>query len=402
MESIKKYDYIVVGGGIIGLSVAYKLSLKYPLKSILVLEKEEELAMHQTGRNSGVIHSGIYYRPGSFKAKNCINGQEQLVSFAKSHSIKYELCGKLIVATNDDELEDLDNLYKNGINNGLADIKMLDSESSKQYEPNVNCVKSIFVPYTGIIDFRSVVEMLAKEFLSVNHLNKLEKSTRVNSITNNGTKKILKTSKGDFESDFTIFAAGLNSDELAKMDGLKIDMQIVGFRGDYYKLTKRGEDKVNGLIYPVPDLDMPFLGVHLTKMYDGSFEAGPNAVFSFKKEGYSRFSFSIKDTIRALTFKGLWKMIPSYWKIGFNEYRRAFSKKRFLNSLQKMLPSLKWDEIETGKTGVRAQALDINGNLIDDFIIKQTSNSMHILNAPSPAATACLAIADEVLDRISN
>ena len=396
----QKYDYIIVGGGIIGMSIAYKLSLKDESKNILLLEKESSLASHQTGNNSGVIHSGIYYTPGSLKAKNCINGRKQIIDFAKKYGVMHEMCGKLIAAFEESEIDILHKIYNNGIQNGLKDIKILSSEESKKHEPFVECLQSIFVPYAGIIDYRQVVKVLSEEFLKINKNNRVLKSTKVISVKNKGNLKLINTKANCFTTKYAIFTAGLQADEMAKLDNIKLDLQIVGFRGDYYNVINEGIKKVNGLIYPVPNINLPFLGVHLTKMHDGSIEAGPNAVFSFKKEGYSRTSFSLKDTIKAFCFKGLWKLFLGYWKIGFEEYRRAFSKRRFLNSLQQLVPDLKMKDISRGKSGVRAQALNSEGNLIDDFLIRKTKNSLHIVNAPSPAATACLAIADEVVKRV--
>ena len=399
---INKFDYIVVGGGIVGLSIAYKLALKENDKSILVIEKENKLATHQTGKNSGVIHSGIYYTPGSFKAKNCQEGRIQLIDFAEKHNVSYEMCGKIIAAFDDGELETLSKIYENGKQNGLEDIRILSSAETKKYEPNVDCIKSIFVPYAGIIDYRQVVEKLSEEFQKINKKNKIIKSVKVVGVENNENFKLIKTNKGLYMTNYAIFAAGLYADEMAKLDKIKIDIQIVGFRGDYYDVINAGKQKVKGLIYPVPNIKLPFLGVHLTKMHDGLIEAGPNAVFSFKKEGYSRTSFSLKDTIRAISFIGIWRLFSGYWKIGLGEYRRAFSKRRFLNSLKRLVPDLKMEEITRGKSGVRAQALDSKGNLVDDFLIRKTKNSLHVINAPSPAATACLAIADEVINRVFN
>ena len=394
------FDYVIVGGGIVGLSIAYKLAQRENSKNILLIEKENELATHQTGNNSGVIHSGIYYTPGSLKAKNCFNGRLQLIDFAKKHNINHEMCGKLIAAFDHSELDTLDKIYDNGIKNGLKDISILSSEESKKHEPFIECIKSIFVPYAGIIDYKEVVEVLFKEFTKINIKNTVLKSTKVISLSNNEQKKIIKTTNGIFKTDYTIFACGLQADELAKSDNIDLDVQIIGFRGDYYNVVNKGLKKVKGLIYPVPNINLPFLGVHLTKMHDGKVEAGPNAVFSFKKEGYSRTSFSMSDTMRAFSFKGLWILFLGYWKIGLGEYLRAFSKKRFLKSLQRLVPNLKMEDITIGKSGVRAQALDKKGNLIDDFLIKKTKNSLHIINAPSPAATASLAIADEVVNRV--
>lgn len=398
----KKFDFIVIGGGIVGLAVAYKLSLKFKSKSVLVLEKEKKLSKHQTGRNSGVIHSGIYYKPGSLKARNCIDGRKQLVDFAKKNNVKFEMCGKLIVANNSSELSVLDQLFENGKKNGLKHIKKLNQSESRKYEPNIKCLESIFVPYAGIINYTHFTEKLAEKFLGQNSKNKVIKSSKVTGIENIGNKKIIRTSHSHYSSDCAIFAAGLYSDELAKMDNIKHDIRIIGFRGDYYNLKESAVSKVNALIYPVPNIELPFLGVHLTKTIEGGVEAGPNAVFSFKKEGYSIYSFSLVDTIKALSFIGLWKMFIDYWKIGLNEYIRAFSKTLFLNSLQKLVPALKKSELSRSKSGVRAQAIDKNGNLVDDFLILEGKNSIHIINAPSPAATSCLSIADHVINKINN
>lgn len=396
----ENYDYIIIGGGIIGVATAYKLALKEKNKKILLLEKEKDLASHQTGNNSGVIHSGIYYKPGSLKARNCTNGRQQLIDFAKKHNVTYEMCGKLIAAFNSSELETLNKIFRNGKKNGLDEISILTSEESKKHEPYVDCIQSIFVPYAGIINYRQVVQKLSEEFLKINKENQILKSSKVVKIENDLGFKLIKTNKEIYKGKYAIFAAGLQADEMAKLDNINLNIQIVGFRGDYYNVVSSGIKKVKGLIYPVPNIDLPFLGVHLTKMYDGSIEAGPNAVFSFKKEGYSRTSFSFKDTFRAFSFKGLWLLFSGYWKIGIDEYRRAFSKKLFLESLQKLVPQLENKEIIKGKSGVRAQALNSKGKLIDDFLIEKGENSLHIINAPSPAATACLAIADEVVKKI--
>ena len=310
------------------------------------------------------------------------------------------MCGKLIAAFEENEIETLDRIYNNGIQNGLNDIQILSSEESKKHEPFIDCIRSIYVPYAGIIDYRQVVETLSKEFQKINPNNKVLKNSKVLEILNDEFSKSIRIKSGVFKTNYAIFAAGLQADDMAKLDNIDLDLQIIGFRGDYYDVINEGIKKVKGLIYPVPNIDLPFLGVHLTKMHDGKIEAGPNAVFSFKKEGYSRTSFSLNDTVKAFRFKGLWKLFSGYWKIGLGEYKRAFSKKHFLQSLQRLVPNLKMQDITKGKSGVRAQALNSKGELIDDFLIKKTKNSLHIINAPSPAATACLAIADEVVSKI--
>ncbi len=392
---LNKFDFIIVGGGIVGLATAYKLQVKFPKKSIAILEKESEIGKHQTGRNSGVIHSGIYYTPNSYKAKNCKNGREQLVEFAQKHAIKHQTCGKIIVATTTDEVAFLENIYEKGIANKTPDIRFLTSDEIKEKEPFIEGLKAIWVPTSGIIDYVAVSEKFAALISETNKHSKLVTSCEVLQIEN----KLLKTSKGTFTADKIIFCTGLHSDRIANKDAIKIDMQIVGFRGDYYRLTKKAKHKIKNLVYPVPDPNFPFLGVHFTPMIDGSIECGPNAVFSFKREGYSTTSFNLKDTVEALTYKGTWKLFFKHWRKGIDEYKRAFSKKLFVKELQKMMPSITINDVEFARSGVRAQALDYNGGLVDDFKIEEKNGNIHVLNAPSPAATSCLAIADEIVSK---
>ena len=306
--SVKKYDYIIVGGGVVGLATAYKLQLKFPEKSIAVLEKEKKIGLHQTGRNSGVIHSGIYYKPGSYKAENCRNGRSQLVSFAKENNIDHDVCGKIIVATTTEEIPVLESIYQKGIENQTEGICYLNSDEIKQKEPFIEGVKAIWVPTAGIIDYVQVSNKFAELIHKINPKSKLITSCKVNHIMSlKGSFKNILTSKGSFKTQKLIFCTGLQSDRNAKKDNLKLDMQIVGFRGDYYELTAKAKHKIKNLVYPVPDINFPFLGVHFTRMIDGSIECGPNAVFSFKREGYKTTSFNIKDTLQALTYKALAK-----------------------------------------------------------------------------------------------
>jgi L-2-hydroxyglutarate oxidase len=398
---MNKYDFIIVGGGIVGLATAYKLQLKFKDKSIAVLEKESRIGAHQTGRNSGVIHSGIYYTPNSYKAKNCKNGRDQLVAFAEENNINYDICGKVIVATKKEELPLLEAIYKKGIQNKTEGIKYLNSKETKEKEPFINAVKSIWVPTAGIIDYVQVAKKFSELINKINDDSKLITLCEVLKITDESKLlKTLKTSKGDFYTENLIFCTGLHSDRNAVKNDVDLDMQIVGFRGDYYKLTKEAEYKIKSLVYPVPDPNFPFLGVHFTKMINGGIECGPNAVFSFKREGYSTTSFNFKDTIQALTFKGTWKLFGKHWRKGLDEYKRAFSKRLFVKELQKMMPSLTIDDVEVARSGVRAQMLDVNGKLVDDFKIVKKNGIIHVLNAPSPAATSCLAIADEVVNKV--
>lgn len=395
-----KYDFIVVGGGIVGLASAYKLQLKFPKKSIAILEKEAEVGKHQTGRNSGVMHSGIYYKPGSYKAKNCKNGHQQLVEFAKKTNVKHDVCGKIIVATTSQELPILEDVYRRGVKNETEGICFLNADEITQKEPYIKGIKAIWVPTAGIIDYVGVCNSFVKEITKINLKSKLFSSCEVIGINslNNGTE--LKTTKGNFSADQVLFCGGLQSDRIAQKDDLKLDLRIVGFRGDYYELKSEASHKIKNLVYPVPNPKFPFLGVHFTRMVDGSIECGPNAVFTFKREGYQKNSFNLKDTLEALTFKGTWKLFGRHWRKGIDEYKRAFSKHLFVKELQKMMPSLTVEDVQPTRSGVRAQAIDFNGNMVDDFKIEKKNNNIHVINAPSPAATACLAIADEIIDKI--
>ena len=395
-----KYDFIVVGGGIVGLASAYKLQLKFPNKSIAILEKETEVGKHQTGRNSGVIHSGIYYKPGSYKARNCNNGHTQLVDFAKKHNIKHDVCGKIIVATKNDESPILEDIYNRGIKNGTKGISFLTSEEIFQKEPFIKGIKAIWVPTAGIIDYVGVCKAFVKQIEILNTKSKFYASCEVKKIDSLINKTILKTNTGVFEASQVIFCTGLQSDRNAKKDNIQLAVKFVGFRGDYFELTPEASHKIKNLVYPVPNPKFPFLGVHFTRMVDGSIECGPNAVFTFKREGYNRTSFSLKDTFEALTFSGTWKLFSKHWRKGIDEYKRAFSKRLFVKELQKMMPSLTENDVQPSRSGVRAQAIDYSGNMVDDFKIEKQHNNIHVINAPSPAATACLAIADEIIAKV--
>ena len=394
------FNFIVVGGGIVGLATAYKLQLKFPNKSIAILEKENDVALHQTGRNSGVIHSGIYYKPGSYKARNCKNGHQQLVDFAKNNNVTYDICGKIIVATKKEELPILETIFKRGIQNGTEGIEYLSSEELKVKEPFIKGIKAIWVSTAGIIDYVGVCKAFVQQIEILNKSSKFQTSCEVKSIQSLNNKTILNTSAGIYEASKVIFCTGLQSDRNAKKDKIKLNLKIVGFRGDYFELTPVASHKIKNLVYPVPDPKFPFLGVHFTRMVDGSIECGPNAVFTFKREGYSRTSFSLKDTFEALTFAGTWKLFGKHWRKGIDEYKRAFSKRLFVKELQKMMPLLTENDVQSARSGVRAQAIDYEGNMVDDFKIEKRNNNIHVINAPSPAATACLAIADEIISKI--
>ena len=388
----QKYDITIIGGGIIGLATAYSLQIKYPKLNLLILEKEKKLASHQTGRNSGVIHSGLYYKPGSLKANNCVLGRKKIVQFSKENNIDFDICGKLVVATNEKEAKSLLKLKENGLQNNLKNLEILSPSEFKDIEPHVFGVSALWVPQTGIIDYSSVTEKLAEKIITKNKNSKIEKSCNLIDFEDEN----IYTSKGKFISKHIIFCGGLFADRLAYKDNLDLNFKIVGFRGDYYKLKDEKRYKVNNLIYPVPNPSFPFLGVHFTRMTSGEIECGPNAVFTFKREGYGKYDFNFKDTYDALSYKGTRKLFINNWKFGLNEYKRAFSKSLFLKELQKMLPSLSINDIIEHRSGVRAIALNNEGLILDDFKVLSTDKNIHILNAPSPAATAALSIGDYV------
>jgi len=389
----KKFNIAIVGGGVVGLATAYKLQSHFPELKIVVFEKEKELAYHQSGRNSGVLHSGLYYTPGSLKAKNCVKGRRELIEFAKENDVDFDICGKLVVAVNKSEAHRLSELKNNGEQNGLKGLKLLNPDEFKKIEPYAEGVQALWVPNSGIIDYKQVANKLAQKLKLFNSNSQVITNCKVLDYSDSS----ITTSQGYYTANHIIFCGGLFSDRLAVADKIKLDMQIVGFRGDYYYLSDSAKFKVRNLIYPVPNPDFPFLGIHFTRMTNGNIECGPNAVFTFKREGYSRNSFSIKDSLQALTFSGTHKLFINHWKFGLNEYKRAFSKFIFLKELQKILPSLNMNDILRGRSGVRAIALGSDGKLIDDFKIIKNKNNIHVLNAPSPAATACLAIGEQVV-----
>ncbi len=390
------FDICIIGGGIVGAATAYSFQKAHPHLKVLLLEKENRPAPHQTGHNSGVIHSGIYYRPGSYKAKNCVAGKDMLIAFAKEHGVKHDVCGKIIVATDTRELPQMDKVFANGKANGLSDIEYIGPEQIREIEPHCTGIKGIWVPYTGIIDFVGATAKMLEATIGINPASAVRFNEEVLGFHDEGGFKHLRTPKGVYRARHAVFCAGLQSDRMAIRDGLDPDMRIVGFRGDYYELAEHAKGKVRNLIYPVPNPEFPFLGVHFTRMTDGSVECGPNAVFTFKREGYGKTDFSLRDTAEALAFSGTWKLFLKHWRFGVTEYRRAFSKRLFLETLQRLVPSLEMNDLVPGRAGVRAMALGRDGETIDDFRIEHRGNALHVLNAPSPAATASLAIGQEV------
>lgn len=392
------FDIAIIGGGIVGAATFYKLQTRYPDLSIVLIEKEGKLADHQTGNNSGVIHSGLYYKPGSLKAKNCVAGRHELVAFAKEHHIAHDVCGKVVVATDKSELPNMEKIFQNGLNNKIEGIELIDAKRVQEIEPFVQSIGGIWVPCTGIIDFRGATEKMAEIALSMQEKSAIKLNHEVLAIERSELITTIVTNKGKIEARYLIFCGGLQADRLARKDGVKLKEQVVGFRGDYYELTPEAKHKVKNLIYPVPNPDFPFLGVHFTRMTDGEIECGPNAVFTFKREGYGKTDFSLRDTYDALTYKGTWKLFFKNMKFGIDEYRRAFSKRLFLKTLQRIIPSLTMDDIHPGRAGVRALLLAEDGDTRDDFRFEYHANSIHVLNAPSPAATASLAIGGQIVD----
>jgi L-2-hydroxyglutarate oxidase len=392
------FDIAIIGGGIVGAATFYKLQTRYPDLSIVLIEKEGKLASHQTGNNSGVIHSGLYYKPGSLKAKNCVAGRHELVAFAKEHHIAHDVCGKVVVATDESELQNMNKIFQNGLQNKIEGIELIDAKRVQEIEPFVKSIGGIWVPCTGIIDFKGATEKMAEIALSMQPKSELKLNHEVIAIERSELNTTIVTNKGKVEARYLIFCGGLQADRLARKDGVKLKEQVVGFRGDYYELTPEAKHKVKNLIYPVPNPDFPFLGVHFTRMTDGEIECGPNAVFTFKREGYGKTDFSLRDTYDALTYKGTWKLFFKNMKFGIDEYRRAFSKRLFLKTLQRIIPSLTMEDIHPGRAGVRALLLAEDGDTRDDFRFEYHANSIHVLNAPSPAATASLAIGGQIAD----
>lgn len=390
------YDFAIIGGGIVGLSSGMALGKRYPDARILVLEKESQWAFHQTGNNSGVIHSGIYYKPGSFKAKFCRDGCQSMVDFCQEYDIPYEICGKVIVATDESEVTRLENLYKRGVENGLK-VEKITAEQVKEVEPHVSCVAGVRVYSTGIADYKKVTQKYA-ELIRLQG-GDLRLNTKVEKIVDRGDTQVLETNKGSFETKYVINCAGLHSDRVAKMGQVDPKAKIVPFRGEYYELTPEKRYLVKTLIYPVPNPDFPFLGVHFTKMIDGSVHAGPNAVLSLKREGYKKTDFDLGDFAEVMTYPGFWKLAAKHADEGIQEIIRSFSKAAFVRSLQKLIPEVQAEDLVPTHAGVRAQALMNDGKLVDDFLIVEGKNAVHVCNAPSPAATSSLEIGKAIANQ---
>ncbi|GGC38961.1 hydroxyglutarate oxidase [Parapedobacter defluvii] len=395
----KQYDIVVVGAGLVGLATAYQLLKKRPASRLLIIEKESGVAQHQSGHNSGVIHSGIYYKPGSLKAKNCVEGYADLLSFAKEYGIPYDLCGKVIVATSQDEIPALHNIFNRGVENGLQGMRLIDRAEIKEYEPHSAGIAAIHVPQTGIIDYPAMAKKLQE--LIVESGGEIVFLEKVLGIQSDGSATYVETDKHSYITTYLITCAGLQSDRVASYTESANDLRIIPFRGEYYKLRSEKEYLVKNLIYPVPDPNFPFLGVHFTRMIGGGVEAGPNAVLAFKREGYRFSNIHLGDTLDTLTWPGFWKVVGKYGRTGIGEIYRSLSKLAFTKALQKLLPEIQESDLIPGGAGVRAQACDWHGKLIDDFNILRQGNIVHVRNAPSPAATSCLSIGRYITNQLS-
>ena len=391
-------DLAVIGGGIVGCATALAISSRNPNLKITLLEKEASLASHQTGHNSGVIHAGLYYKPGSMKAETCASGREALYRFCNVHDIPHQRCGKVVVAVDDTELPALEELERRGKANGLEGLQRLSVSQLQEHEPHVRGVAGLFVPQTGIVDYVRVTQKLAELFQSrggLVHLN-----APVSKIQKKQDGYLIHSGHKTFEARNLVNCAGLHADQIARLAGLRPKLRIIPFRGEYYEFKPERSKLVNHLIYPVPDPLMPFLGVHFTRMIDGTVEAGPNAVLAWRREGYRRSDISLPDLAEIFAFGGFWKLSARFWKTGIEEYRRSFSKKQFVKSLQRLIPEVRESDLVPGGSGVRAQAVDSEGRMVDDFCILTEGRMVHVLNAPSPAATASLSIAEHIADKV--
>jgi (S)-2-hydroxyglutarate dehydrogenase len=382
------------------LATGLELVNRFPYTSLAVLEKEALVARHQTGHNSGVIHSGIYYKPGSLKAQLCVEGREALLQFCQENSVPYEMCGKVIVATTQSELPRLDELYRRGNQNGLNGLRMLTADEITEFEPYATGIRGIRVPGTGIVDYAKVAEKYAE--LIESRGGAVHLSHEVTALMRSGGLTIIETTHGSIQAKLVINCAGLQSDRISRMAKAKLNLTIVPFRGEYYEVAPSKHHYLRGLLYPVPDPQFPFLGVHFTRRIDGGIEAGPNAVLALKREGYLKTSFDIGDVFEYASFPGFWIMAAKHWQMSIGEFHRSWSKTAFVRALQRLLPQLEAEDLVPGGSGVRAQALDVNGKLIDDFYFVYTEGMVHVCNVPSPAATASLAIGKYIVDTITN
>lgn len=390
---------IILGGGIVGLSTAWRLAQRYPDAELLLIEKEAKLAFHQTGRNSGVLHSGIYYKPGSLKAINCREGKKAMEAFCAEHGIKFETCGKVIVAVDESEFPNLEKIYGRGQENGVK-CEIIGKERLDELEPHTAGIKAIHVPEAGIVDFVGVCEKLGE--LLRGRGAQIQLSTKITGIRQSESEVQVQTTHGDFQGDLVVNCTGLHSDRVTKMSGTKPESKIVPFRGEYFELTTEAEHLCRNLIYPVPDPKFPFLGVHFTRMVLGGVECGPNAVLAFAREGYSKLHINPRDLVESLTYPGFLRMAAKHWQTGCGEMWRSISKRAFVKALQRLVPEIRIEHLKFTPPGVRAQALGRDGKLIDDFLIQESGRVINVGNAPSPAATAALNIGNLIVDRVSS
>jgi len=386
----------IIGGGIVGLATAHQILDRHPSLQILVLEKESGPGRHQTGHNSGVLHCGLYYKPGSARARMAVSGIRRMVAFCQQHGVPYELCGKTVIATEPEEIPRLHALFERGKANGLEDLQLLGPGQIREYEPHAAGLEGIRVPQEGITDYTAVTEAMVGEIRARG--GEICFSSEVTRLDRKKTWAI-ETKSGEYEADFLINCGGLHCDRVSRKAGSREPSKIVPFRGEYYKIRPERQYLVKNLIYPVPDPKFPFLGVHFTRLIHGGIEAGPNAVLAFAREGYRHTDFSLRDTIETLTYRGFWRFFLRYPRMCWDELKRSYSKELFCRSLQRLVPELRIDDLSPGGAGVRAQSLSPGGDLVDDFLFARQEGALHVLNAPSPAATASLAIADEIVDR---
>ena len=396
MKTDLMFDYVVLGGGIVGVSTALSLITKHPDKRILLVEKEESFAQHQTGHNSGVIHAGVYYEPGSLKAKFCREGLIETVKFCLLHKIPYQQCGKLLVATNDTELKRMKELYERCKSNDI-EVEILNEKTLNEIEPNISGIGALLVKSTGIVNYKLITKKMSEQFESLGGMFLL--NTKIINLKEDEDKIQIITSNETFSSRYLVCCAGLMADRIAKLLKIKINFQIVPFRGEYFKLPEKHNNLVKHLIYPIPDPTLPFLGVHLTKMIDGSITVGPNAVLGFKREGYSQFNFSLKDTLQLLSFKGFHKVLMRNFKSGLYEMKNSIFKRGYLKEVQKYSPSVKLNDLQPYPAGIRAQAVLDDGTLVHDFLFAESRRSIHVCNAPSPAATSAIPIGKYITDK---
>jgi len=394
-----KYDVIIIGAGIVGLATAYRLLLKRPGLNVAILEKENAIAAHQTGHNSGVMHSGIYYKPGSLKALNCQKGYREMLEFCRKYDVPHEVCGKVIVATSKEELPLLDSIFERGRANGLKGLNKLEPEALREIEPHTAGIAAVRVPQAGIVNYSRVAAEYARQLKVMGAA--LFTGEKVRQITISADKSVsIETENNEYTTILAVNCAGLYADKVAQMAGQKLNVQVIPFRGEYYVLRPEKEYLVNNLIYPVPNPAFPFLGVHFTRMIEGGIEAGPNAVLAFRREGYSRWDFHLGEFSEILAFRGFQKLAAKYWQIEIGELHRSFSKKAFVSALRHLVPDTGLDDLTRGGAGVRAMAVGSDGNIVDDYLIIEGKNMVHIINAPSPAATSSLAIGDTVAETV--